>query len=404
MTMNSYNFLKLINNIYGKQPIDLPFIEKQGLLAVKIGQAHALRADFLPADKCLELSRLYRQAAPVSAENIKTLIGKYQGADYLHNFRHFEDRPLACASVSQVHRAQLADGREVVVKVVKQDFAPGFKKDLRRAKLIFRVAMLFNPNLKGVANPLVMLDNLEKMTLDELDLRREARGLELLQSLAQQYGNRYNLSKLGFTCVHHELSSANVMVSDYIAGPTLDELIIGSKLKYEHLLDLFRLQGFYMFCLGVFHGDIHPGNIIYSADKYFFVDTGYIGRARSYLRHNLLDFFDHLSEYSYQKAAASLYAMSKKQLSQERYDRFEADFIALYSDFAGKTVSQISLTKKMYQTIRLGVESGLDFSEDIFDVIKSLMYLDGMVLRVNPQAVLLHDMRAFISEFKAKMI
>jgi ubiquinone biosynthesis protein len=75
----------------------------------------------------------------------------------------------------------------------------------------------------------------------------------------------------------------------------------------------------------------------------------------------------------------------------------------LYADFKNTTVAQVSLTKKMMQTIRLGVLSGMQFEEGMFDIIKSLMYLDGMVLRVNPQAVLLKDMRRFIDDFRAVM-
>ena len=67
-------------------------------------------------------------------------------------------------------------------------------------------------------------------------------------------------------------------------------------------------------------------------------------------------------------------------------------------------MSQVSLTKKMMQTIRLGVLSGMSFDEGMFDIIKSLMYLDGMVIRANPDAVLLRDMRRFIDDFKAATV
>ena len=73
----------------------------------------------------------------------------------------------------------------------------------------------------------------------------------------------------------------------------------------------------------------------------------------------------------------------------------------LYSDFTDKTVSQVSLTKKMMQTIKLGVNSGMVFEKGIFAIIRSLMYLDGMVLRCNPDAVSMKDMRRFVKEFKS---
>jgi len=66
-------------------------------------------------------------------------------------------------------------------------------------------------------------------------------------------------------------------------------------------------------------------------------------------------------------------------------------------------VSEISLTKMMMRTIKLGVLSGMEFSESIFDIIKSLMYMDGMVLRCNPDAILMEDMRKFIGELKPEV-
>jgi ubiquinone biosynthesis protein len=92
--------------------------------------------------------------------------------------------------------------------------------------------------------------------------------------------------------------------------------------------------------------------------------------------------------------------MADRSISGKSFSDFEKKFLVLYANFAGKTVSQVSLTKKMMQTIRLGVLSGMHFDEGMFDIIKSLMYLDGMVIRANPDAVLLHDMRSFIDEFK----
>ena len=74
--------------------------------------------------------------------------------------------------------------------------------------------------------------------------------------------------------------------------------------------------------------------------------------------------------------------------------------IFLYEDFPGSKVSEISLTRKMMETIRLGVESGMSFDQGIFAIVRSLMYLDGMVLRCNPDAVLMEDMKAFIDDFE----
>jgi ubiquinone biosynthesis protein len=92
--------------------------------------------------------------------------------------------------------------------------------------------------------------------------------------------------------------------------------------------------------------------------------------------------------------------MSEREITGAAFDAFNGKFQELYADFANATVAQVSLTLKMMQTIKLGVHSGMTFEKGIFAIIRSLMYLDGMVLRCKPDAVLLRDIRRFIGEFE----
>jgi ubiquinone biosynthesis protein len=93
--------------------------------------------------------------------------------------------------------------------------------------------------------------------------------------------------------------------------------------------------------------------------------------------------------------------MADKRLEGTIFQKFTNDFIDLYKDYTDSTVSQVSLTKQMMLTIKLGVNSGMEFEKGIFSIIRSLMYLDGMVLKCNPNAVLVKDMRRFIDTYKS---
>ncbi|MEC8906067.1 MAG: hypothetical protein VX407_02920, partial [Verrucomicrobiota bacterium] len=128
--------------------------------------------------------------------------------------------------------------------------------------------------------------------------------------------------------------------------------------------------------------------------------TGYIGHVGPKIRKGLFYFFKALTENDFSEAAQSLNTMSDVLLIGQTMEKFEADLIKLYEDFPGSKVSEISLTRKMMETIRLGVESGMSFDQGIFAIVRSLMYLDGMVLRCNPNAVLMEDMKAFIDDFE----
>jgi ubiquinone biosynthesis protein len=395
------DFVRLFRMLFGSRQPDLDEIQKMGLLAVKIGQVFALRIDFLGVEKCRELSGLYSRQNKLQPQEFQGLIAQNGGDELLAKFGSFDRNPFAVASIGQCHRAKLKSGRDVVVKFVKGDLRPSFERDIARAEFLLRIAQHVYPKLRGVANPLSLIHELREMTLNELDLHNEAKGHDLLQQCYLQSYPGYDLSKLGFAILHRELSTETVLVKDYVSGRTFDELLSEGTLSYSTLLDLFRIHGFYMFVKGTFHGDIHPGNVILSGNKIYFIDTGFIGKVTDRIRVNLFHFFDELSQYRYAASAHYLHAMSSITIERKAYAAFERKFVSLYSDFTGMPVGKVSLTRKMMDTIKLGVRSGMEFEEGMFDIIKSLMYMDGMVLRANPDAILLEDLRPFIQEFRA---
>jgi ubiquinone biosynthesis protein len=246
-----------------------------------------------------------------------------------------------------------------------------------------------------------IIEDIERFTLSELDLRHEVTGQETLRNIHSEAKLSFDLSGLIFPQVHSKLSHKNMMVSEYVPGPTFDELLSAGKLKYAQLLDLFRIQGYYMFCKGVFHGDLHPGNIILSDSQLCFIDTGFIAKVGRKMRVGLFNFFEALSSNHYEKCAYALNSMSDVEIKGTKLKEFITSFQYLYRDFTGANVARVSLTQKMMETIKLGIHAGMSFERGIFSVIRSLMYLDGMVLRCNPEAVLLEDMRQYIGEFKA---
>lgn len=402
--MNVYSFLKLIKTIYSSKLPDIHYIESLGLLAVKIGQTYALRLDFLPEQNCQHLAQLFRHTDTLPPSSFRTLLSDTVASEWKNSFFTINETPLASASVGQVHQAQLLNGKPVVIKLIKRDFTASFTKDVRSLRCMLRILLFFYPRLAKVADPLGILDTIEKGTLDELDLRKEAAGQEILKRITNDHSMQFNLSGLYFPTIYAELSGERWMVSEFVEGATFDELLTAGRLTYDELLALFHLHGFFVFCIGTFHGDIHPGNIIRMPNgKFAFIDTGAISRVGDTMRRGLFDFFDALSSYDYEQCAKALNSMAEQGITGKAFERFNAKFLRLYADFTNATVSQVSLTRKMMETIKLGVNSGMLFERGMYPIIKSLMYLDGMVLRCNPEAVLVRDMRPFIDEFKTAM-
>jgi ubiquinone biosynthesis protein len=400
--MNWIQFGRLIHSIYGrggKLP-DLDWIQSLGLLAVKLGQVHALRIDFLEREKCEHLAKLYRRNAALASEDFLGLLRASAVPGFFDRFENIEPTALASASVGQVHRARLKTGESVVIKAIKRNVRAQFIADVASLKRLFRLATFVYPKLRQVGDPVGILGDIEEYTLSELDLRHEVAGQTALRRICEQHRDTFDLSRLAFAQVHESLCNENVMVSEFIPGRSFDELLETGELGYERLLELFHIHGFYMFCVGTFHGDMHPGNVLLTGGKLCFIDTGYIGHVGPKIRRGLFEFFAALSGYDYPRCAAALNRMSERELTGAALDAFAGKFLELYADFEDRSVAEVSLTRKMMQTIKLGVHSGMNFEKGIFAIIRSLMYLDGMVLRCKPDAVLLRDMRRYIGEFE----
>jgi ubiquinone biosynthesis protein len=260
------------------------------------------------------------------------------------------------------------------------------------------VLIFFYPRLQRVADPLGTLASIEESTISELDLRNEARGQQTLRTLAA--AAPIDMSRLRFPALYPKLSDNNIMVSEFIAGTTLDEQLAQGSVAFETLFELFRIHGWFLFCAGTFHGDIHPGNIICRDATFYFMDTGAISTVDDTMRRGLFRFFMHLTNYDYPGCCRAMATMSQVSISEHAFARFSSQFNTIYRDFKGKSVSEASLTRTMMQTIKCAVHNGMTFATGMYPIIKSLMYLDGMVLRCAPQTDLIARLKPFVHEFE----
>ncbi len=402
--MNALTFIKLLRQIHGKKKPDLGWIQAQGLLAVKIAQHYALRVDFLDQEVCRHLAQLFGHTESLPADDAMALLRERMPAAWFDVVREIEEVPVASASIGQVHRARHADGTHLAIKIIKREFRGPFMADLKRLRRLMRAVLFFYPKLRKVFDPMGVLSHIEEYTVNELDLRNEAAGQETLSRIADEYRDRYDLSGLSFAKVYAELSTEGVLVSEFVEGETFDDLLTMNKLSYDSLLELFGIHGLFLFAPGVFHGDIHPGNIILRTDGTFcFLDTGAISRTGRKIRRGLFNFFVVLCDYDYGECARRINDMAEQGIAGRQFEVFESKFRRLYKDFKGKSVSEVSLTRQMMESIKLAVNCGMVFEKGMFSIIKSMMYLDGMVLRCNPNADLISDMKPRIVAFQKVM-
>lgn len=393
-------FIRLFKQIFSKKKLpDLDFIQKQGLLAVKIAQTFALRIDFLNEATCTHLAKLYTKTTPIEGEDFKILLKQYTDDTWLDAFSSIEETPIGSASVGQVHRATLKSGEHVVIKFIKKDFKKKFEKDVRSLRRFIKFIIFFYPKLSKVADPVGILEHIEEYTLAELDLRNEISHGEVLKGIYEANKDKFDLSRLKFPIIYKNLSNEHVLVSEFIEGKTVDALLEEKTMPFEDILEIFHIHGFYIFIIGTFHGDLHPGNLIKKGNDFYFIDTGAISEVGKKIQMGLFEFMEKLAYYDFPGCALALNHMAYKEIHGKTYDVYFQKLLEIYKDFEGKSVSEVSLTRKMMETIKHGVNSGMVFEKGMFPIIKSMMYLDGMVLKGAPDTVLMVEMRRFLEEF-----
>lgn len=398
-------FIRFMRQIMRKKPADLDWIQRQGLMAVKLAQIFALRPDLLGEEKCKQLQQLYQHAASIPPEDWEETLRSKAIPNFFDNFKSINPTPLAAASVGQVHRATLLNGDEVVIKFVKQANAVKFRQEVDRMKSWLRIFLIFSPRLRKVGNPMALLNHVADYTTRELDLRNEILGAEELKKIQSEIAEEFPTPKLRFPKYYPKLSNENVLVSEFIEGISLEEGIESKSLEWSTLLELFRIHGAYLFGIGTFHGDLHPGNCIIDEEgRFVFIDNGAICHAPSFVNRSLFNFFEHLSRQEMHSAFMSLLDMTTKKPNGKKMQKYLNRMNEIYADFEKKPVGEQSLTRIMMQTVRAAVElANAEFGEEAFPIIRALMYLDGLVIRTHPEVLLIKSMGPYLDEFRVKL-
>ncbi|HTQ35800.1 MAG TPA: ubiquinone biosynthesis regulatory protein kinase UbiB [Steroidobacteraceae bacterium] len=272
-------------------------LEELGPVFVKFGQAISTRRDLLPPDIAGELVKLQDRVPPFDGETARRLVEAALGQPVAAAFRRFDATPLAAASIAQVHAAELPDGSEVIVKVLRPDMRAVIARDLEVLYEIARLADRYSAEARRL-RPVEVVREYEKTILDELDLMREAANAATLKR------NFEGDARLHVPAVHWDLCRRDVMVMERIHGvpigdiARLRELGVDFRRLSENGVAIFFTQ---VFRHNFFHADMHPGNIFVLAEnpaepRYAAVDFGIVGsldpRDQDYLAQIFIAVFD----------------------------------------------------------------------------------------------------------------
>ncbi|MDB4966641.1 MAG: uncharacterized protein JWN44_2330 [Myxococcales bacterium] len=258
----------------------------QGLF-IKIGQLISIMTNFLPEEFRAELEGLQDQVPPRPYAEVEQRFREELGKAPHELFTHFDERPIASASIGQVHKATLASGEEVAVKVQYPDIEEIVAIDLRALRRIFGVISWFVP-YQGMDS---LYREIRAMVLQELDFRGEADNVE---RIAAAFTNRVGVA---FPTVRRELSTGRILTTEWIDGvkvsdrSRLNTLGVDRGRLARAVVHAYCQQ---IFTDGVYHADPHPGNLLVRKSAagdvtIVFIDFGAVAEVSPKMRRGIVD-------------------------------------------------------------------------------------------------------------------
>lgn len=231
-------------------------LEELGPAFIKLGQILSTRSDILGHEITDELQSLQDDVPPMSWEDVQQQIQEATGLPISDTFSEFSEEPLACASIAQVHKATLFDGTQVVVKVQRRAIRGTIDSDLSILYFLAERAADFVPELE-LLDPVGVVKEFDRAIHHELDFSYERRSMQRFQH------NFRGVAGIGIPAVYADACSGTMLTMEFIDGVKITEApkILGADsllLSRIMLRALFKM----MFQDGLFHGDLHPGNIL----------------------------------------------------------------------------------------------------------------------------------------------
>jgi ubiquinone biosynthesis protein len=285
-------------------------LERLGPTYIKLGQLLSTRVDLLPPEYLTALARLQDRIDPFPYEDVERIVSSELGVRISKAYDEFEREPMAAASVSQVHRATLRDGRKVAVKVQRPDIRDTIRDDLDTLGEL--AEFLDEHSDRAHRYRLVdVLEEFRRSLLREMDFRNEARNLETLAE------NLAEFERIVIPRPVESYTSSRVLTMDLIRGRKVTSLSPLSlmELDRERLAnDLFRAYLKQILVDGFFHSDPHPGNVFITDDgRLALIDLGQVATVSPEMRESLMKLVLAVAEGDASEAASILLDLSEPE-------------------------------------------------------------------------------------------
>ncbi len=375
-------------------------LEALGPIFVKFGQVLSTRRDLLPADIADELARLQDQVPPFAPELALAVLARAYRRPVDQVFATFDPVAVASASVAQVHFAQLRDGKEVAVKILRPGIAHIIQKDLALLDAGASLIELLWADGKRL-RPHEVVAEFAKHLDAELDLMREAANASQLRR------NFENSPLLLVPEIYWDYCSTEVMVMQRMQGTPISQVArlreqgIDIKQLSRAGVEVFFTQ---VFRDGFFHADMHPGNIfVAQSGHYIALDFGIMGTLtavdQNYLAQNFLAFF----RRDYRRVAEA-HIESGWAPKNTRIDEFESAIRAVCEPIFAKPLQEISFGRVLLRLFQTSRRFNIEVQPQLVLLQKTLLNIEGLGRDLDPELDLWATAKPFLERWMSEQV
>lgn len=355
-------------------------LEALGPTYIKIGQFLSTRPDLVSPQYLAALSRLQNNIQPIPYDQVEEIVAGELGVRISKAFQTFDATPTAAASLAQVHRAQLRDGRMVAVKVQRPDIRQIILQDLEAFSDIVELVQKYS-NLGTRFALQDVLESFRQSIIQELDFRREAMNLKRLGELLQDF------EMIVVPTPVDSYTTSRILTMDYIEGTRITALNPVALLDYDRprlaealgkaYLDQILIHGF-------IHADPHPGNVLLTRDQRLaLIDLGMVTLLTPTRQEQLLKLLLAISEGDTDAAAKQMMAIGTP-LPDHDEDRFTSQIASIVLQTREANLENVQFGRVVIDMIRIASENGIQPAPELSMLGKALLTLDETSRALDP--------------------
>lgn len=380
-------------------------LEELGPTFIKLGQLLSTRPDFIPPEYLDELAKLQDSVPPFTYDEVQQIFQEEFGRDPADMYEYFDSRPLAAASIGQVHHARLSHSqirageqkpRDVVVKVQRPDIEKLIAVDL---EILAHIARLMEEHLEEVQGhrPSAIVHEFARSLSREIDFTIE---LSNIQRFARQFENN---TEIHVPEVYPSLSTERILVLERIEGIKASDVDTLKSQGYNLPLVAVRGANLVMeqiFVHGFFHSDPHPGNIfILPENVTCFIDFGQMGRLSLKDREDFADLVLNLVSGNETKVAASVLKVTIQQGELDQ-DELALDVGEFMDRYLYLSLGELQAGRILHDLLELVSRHKLSLKPNLYLMLKALTTVEGVGLMLDPELELIDLARPFMRKIK----